>query len=37
VAVATGPTASEALAAERPDELLPDFSDVDLSLDAILQ
>lgn len=37
VAVATGPTASEALAAEGPDELLPDFSDLERSLDAILR
>jgi len=36
VAVATGPTASERLAAEAPDELLPDFSDLARSLRAIL-
>lgn len=36
VAVATGPTAREALAAEGPDELLSDFSDLDRSLAAIL-
>jgi phosphoglycolate phosphatase-like HAD superfamily hydrolase len=36
VAVATGPTASEALAAEGPDELLSDFSDLEKSLVAIL-
>jgi len=36
VAVATGPTPREALAAERPDELLPDFSDLSRALDAIL-
>jgi phosphoglycolate phosphatase-like HAD superfamily hydrolase len=35
VAVATGPTAIEALAAERPDVLLPDFSDVDRAFEAI--
>lgn len=36
VAVATGPTASEALIAERPDAFLPDFSDVDLAFEAIV-
>lgn len=36
VAVATGPTKSDALAAEEPDELLPDFADVDRALTAIL-
>jgi phosphoglycolate phosphatase-like HAD superfamily hydrolase len=36
VAVATGPTAAERLAAEKPDALLPDFSDVDAAMEAIL-
>jgi phosphoglycolate phosphatase-like HAD superfamily hydrolase len=36
VAVATGPTSGEALAAERPDALLPDFENVDRALEAIL-
>jgi phosphoglycolate phosphatase len=36
VAVATGPTAREALAAQRPDALLPDFSNVDAAFEAIL-
>ena len=36
VAVATGPTPAETLAAERPDALLPDFSDLDAALAAIL-
>jgi phosphoglycolate phosphatase-like HAD superfamily hydrolase len=36
VAVATGPTKREALAAQRPDALLPDCSDVDSALEAIL-
>jgi len=36
VAVATGPTPAERLASERPDALLPDFSDVDAGLEAIL-
>jgi phosphoglycolate phosphatase len=36
VAVATGPTPGDALAAERPDELLADFSDLSRSLEAIL-
>ncbi len=36
VAVATGPTAAETLAAQRPDALLPDCSDVDGALEAIL-
>ena len=36
VAVATGPTKPEALAAQRPDALLPDFSDVDGAFEAIL-
>lgn len=35
VAVATGPTRPEALAAERPDVLLPDFCDVDRAFRAI--
>ena len=35
VAVATGPTTIETLAAERPDVLLPDFSDVDRAFEAI--
>jgi phosphoglycolate phosphatase len=37
IAVATGPTTAEALAAERPDALFPDFSDVDAAQEAILQ
>jgi len=36
VAVATGPTRPERLAAESPDALLPDFSDVDAAIEAIL-
>ena len=36
VAVATGPTPPESLAAERPDALLPDFSDTDAAMEAIL-
>src|SRR5262245_3286401 len=36
VAVATGPTPADRLAAERPDALLPDFSDVDAAMRAIL-
>jgi phosphoglycolate phosphatase-like HAD superfamily hydrolase len=36
VAVATGPTPAERLAAESPDALLPDFSDVDAALRAIV-
>ena len=36
VAVATGPTSSERLAAERPDALLPDFSNVGEAMGAIL-
>jgi len=36
VAVATGPTAREVLAAEGPDELMADFSDLERSLAAIL-
>ena len=36
VAVATGPTPADRLAAERPDALLTDFSDVDAAMDAIL-
>ena len=36
VAVATGPTPAERLAAERPDALLPDFSDVGAAFDAIV-
>jgi hypothetical protein len=36
VAVATGPTTAERLAAEKPDALLPDFSDVDAAMEAIL-
>ena len=35
VAVATGPTTIETLAAERPDALLPDFSDVGRAFEAI--
>jgi phosphoglycolate phosphatase len=35
VAVATGPTKIEALAVERPDVLLPDFSDVGRAFEAI--
>lgn len=37
VAVATGPTSAERLAAERPDALLPSFEDLSLSLGAILE
>lgn len=37
VAVATGPTAPEKLAAERPDALFADFSDVDAAAEAILR
>jgi phosphoglycolate phosphatase len=37
VAVATGPTPAELLAAERPDALLPDFSDVEAAIGAILE
>jgi phosphoglycolate phosphatase-like HAD superfamily hydrolase len=37
VAVATGPTPAENLAAERPEALLPDFSDVDAAAEAILR
>jgi phosphoglycolate phosphatase len=37
VAVATGPTPAERLAAESPDVLLTDFSDVDAGLQAILE
>jgi len=36
VAVATGPTPADRLAAERPDALLPDFSDVDAAFAAIV-
>ena len=36
VAVATGPTPAERLAAERPDALLPDFSDLEAAMEAIL-
>lgn len=36
VAVATGPTPAERLAAERPDALFADFSDVDAGVEAIL-
>jgi phosphoglycolate phosphatase len=36
VAVATGPTPVEKLAAQEPDELLPDFSDLSRSLAALL-
>ena len=36
VAVATGPTKSERLAAENPDALLPSFADTERSLEAIL-
>jgi phosphoglycolate phosphatase-like HAD superfamily hydrolase len=36
VAVATGPTSAERLAAEEPDALLDSFADVDLALEAIL-
>ena len=36
VAVATGPTRAERLEAERPDVLLPSFSDVEAGLEAIL-
>jgi phosphoglycolate phosphatase-like HAD superfamily hydrolase len=36
VAVATGPTPAERLAAERPDALVDSFADVDLALEAIL-
>jgi phosphoglycolate phosphatase len=36
VAVATGPTPAETLAAEGPDALVPDFSNLDASLEAIL-
>ena len=36
VAVSTGPTPADRLAAKRPDALLPDFSDVDAGLEAIL-
>ncbi|MGH9366502.1 MAG: HAD family hydrolase [Thermoanaerobaculia bacterium] len=36
VAVATGPTSAGRLEAERPDALLPDFSDVDAAIEAIL-
>jgi phosphoglycolate phosphatase len=36
VAVATGPTTAETLAAEGPDALVADFSDLDASLGAIL-
>lgn len=37
VAVATGPTPAERLAQEGPDALFPDFSDVEASVEAILQ
>ena len=37
IAVATGPTSAEGLAAERPDALFLDFSDVDAAQEAILQ
>jgi phosphoglycolate phosphatase len=37
IAVATGPTAPEKLAAERPDFLFADFSDVDAAAEAILR
>jgi phosphoglycolate phosphatase len=37
IAVATGPTAPEKLAAERPDALFADFSDVDAAAEAILR
>ncbi len=36
VAVATGITSLERLGAEKPDAMLPDFSDTDLALEAIL-
>jgi phosphoglycolate phosphatase len=36
IAVATGPTSAEALAAERPHALFPDFSDVPAAAEAIL-
>ncbi len=36
VAVATGPTPADRLAAEKPDALLADFSDLDAALEAIL-
>lgn len=36
VAVATGPTPAQRLAAERPDALVPDFSDLEAALKAIL-
>jgi phosphoglycolate phosphatase-like HAD superfamily hydrolase len=36
VAVATGPTEWDALAAQEPDALLPDFSDVDAAFGAVL-
>jgi phosphoglycolate phosphatase-like HAD superfamily hydrolase len=36
VAVATGPTPAERLAAERPDVLLPSFADVEAGVEAIL-
>ena len=36
VAVATGPTKAERLEAEKPDALLPDFSDVEAAIEAIL-
>jgi len=36
VAVATGPTPAERLAAEAPDALLPDFTDVSLAMESIL-
>jgi phosphoglycolate phosphatase-like HAD superfamily hydrolase len=36
VAVATGPTPAERLAAERPDALLPDFSNLEAAMEAIL-
>lgn len=37
IAVATGPTPAEKLAAERPEALFADFSDVEKTADAILQ
>ena len=36
IAVATGPTSADRLAAERPDALFSDFSDVDAAFQAIL-
>ncbi len=37
IAVATGPTSAERLAAERPDTLFADFADVEAALQAILR